>query len=59
MTEKNNARLFQRASPAKDEMRYTYVKRAMAGIKKVIAERKLLGLHEEDIALKKELESQK
>jgi ribosomal protein S21 len=39
-------------------MRYTYVKRGMAGIKMVIAERKRHDLFEEDIALKKQKEAE-
>lgn len=53
LTDKEKSRKFQRAVTPKDEMRYTYVKRAMGGIKIVIQERKRLGLHEEDIAMKK------
>jgi hypothetical protein len=39
-------------------MRYTYVKRGMAGIKMVIGERKRHDLFEEDIALKKQKEAE-
>ncbi len=40
MTTKETARKFQRPFPGHEEQRYIYVKRAMAGIKKVLAERK-------------------
>ena len=59
LTDKARGRLYQRAPTPKDQMRYTYVKRAMGGIKLVIKERKTLGLHEEDIALKTQLEAEK
>lgn len=52
LTAKERARKYQRPPTPKDEMRYTYVKKAMGGIKMVIAERKRLGLFEEDMAMK-------
>jgi hypothetical protein len=40
LTDKEMARKFQRPVSNRDEQRYLYVKRGMAGIKKVLAERK-------------------
>ena len=42
LTEKERARKMRRPITSKEEVRYNYVKRAMGGIKKVLAERKKL-----------------
>ena len=54
LTDKERARRLQRPPAVKEQVRYNYVKRAMAGIKMVIDERKRVGLFEEDYALKKQ-----